>query len=207
MAFWERNRIAVLVASVLAIAGLAGCVQLADPTGLLSLLSGQQDQGDDNSLSGDNSEGDASQDGNVSNQQSESEGDFDSDDHGGVSDDDGDDDQEGDADDDDQEGDADDDDGVSNDPNSGGNSGGVDPNTPGGSGGGSGGDAVAGQTFYNTNNCTGCHGATGSGPPNIRGASASNIFDRLSGARSHPGGTVSGVTQADAENVAAFLSQ
>jgi hypothetical protein len=200
MAFWERKRIAVLVASIVAIAGMVGCVQLADPTGLLSLFAGQQAD-DDSSIGDSNSEGDSSEGGGVSNHEGDSEDDFDSDDDGGASDDDGDDDSEDDND------DGDDDDGVSSDPNSAGNVGGGDPNTPGDTGGGTVGDPAAGQTFYNANNCTACHGATGSGPPNIRGASASNLFDRLSGVRSHPGGTVSGVTQADAENLAAFLSQ
>jgi hypothetical protein len=70
-----------------------------------------------------------------------------------------------------------------------------------------GGDPVAGQAFYNANGCAGCHAADGSGVvgPNIQDATAEEIFANLSGADPHPV-TVAGVTQEDAEDVAAWLN-
>lgn len=69
------------------------------------------------------------------------------------------------------------------------------------------GDATAGATFFSDNNCATCHGADGSGGigPDIRMEDADEIFSRLSGGTSHPGGTVNGVTQQDAADVEAWL--
>lgn len=70
-----------------------------------------------------------------------------------------------------------------------------------------GGDAVSGQAFYESNGCAGCHGADASGGigPSLGGVTAASILENLNGADSHPV-TVDGVTQADAENVAAFVT-
>ena len=73
---------------------------------------------------------------------------------------------------------------------------------------GGGGDAVAGQAFFTANGCAVCHGADATGVigPNLRSVTAADIFARLSGAESHPGGTVAGVTEQDAADVQAWLA-
>ena len=68
------------------------------------------------------------------------------------------------------------------------------------------GDPVAGQAFYMANNCADCHGADAQGPPSLIVASADLIFDKLSGAVSHVGGTVEGVTEQDAADIAAWIA-
>ncbi|MCH7870974.1 MAG: cytochrome c [Planctomycetes bacterium] len=70
-----------------------------------------------------------------------------------------------------------------------------------------GGDAVTGQTFYSDNNCATCHGADASGDigPDLAGKAAGDILDKLDGTVSHGGGTFSGVTQQNADDLAAWL--
>jgi len=74
--------------------------------------------------------------------------------------------------------------------------------------GGNGGDPVAGEAFYNANNCAACHAADGSGGlgPDIRVVSSAEIFANLSGTDPHTGGTVAGVTQDDADDLEAWLA-
>ncbi len=69
-------------------------------------------------------------------------------------------------------------------------------------------DAAAGQAFFEANNCAACHGADASGEvgPSLVGESSADILDRLDGTQSHTGGTVDGVTQQDADNLAAWLA-
>lgn len=73
------------------------------------------------------------------------------------------------------------------------------------------GDPVAGEAFYVANNCAACHCADAGGgcaanAPSIVGEESDEIFGLLSGAEEHPGGTVAGVTQADADDLAAWLA-
>ena len=81
-------------------------------------------------------------------------------------------------------------------------------NTNANGGGMTGGDATAGMAFYTDNGCNVCHGddATGGIGPSLVGVSATEILERNDGTESHPGGTVDGITQADADNVAAFIA-
>lgn len=65
------------------------------------------------------------------------------------------------------------------------------------------GDAEAGKMFYDSNGCSQCHGATGA---NLADVSSTEVFNRLSGATSHPGGTVSGITQDNANDLAAYFA-
>ncbi|MFQ5805666.1 MAG: c-type cytochrome [Phycisphaerae bacterium] len=75
-------------------------------------------------------------------------------------------------------------------------------------GAGNGGDATAGQAFFTNNNCSACHGADASGGfgPSLIGKTAAEILKKLDGTESHTGGTVDGVTQQDADNLAAWLA-
>ena len=84
-----------------------------------------------------------------------------------------------------------------------GTNGGTNGDTNGDTNGGA--DASAGATFYESNNCAICHGADGSTPTNIQSATAASILANLDGTDTHPV-TVTGVTQADADNVAAWLA-
>lgn len=73
------------------------------------------------------------------------------------------------------------------------------------------GDPVAGEAFYTANNCAICHCADAGGgcvanAPNIVGEESDEVFGLLSGAEGHPGGTVAGITQADADDLAAWLA-
>jgi len=171
--------------------GTAGCIEGLDLNSLLNqlltsgILNVDQQQGESNSNDGSNTGSDGSNDAFDDGSGDNSTDDSGNDSGGDVSNDSGDD--------------------SSND--SGDDSGSNGQTDDGGQTGGQTGDATAGQALFQANGCMGCHGADGSGPPNIRGQSASSIFNRLSGAVSHPGGTVSGITQADAEDLAAFLSQ
>jgi hypothetical protein len=74
-------------------------------------------------------------------------------------------------------------------------------------GGNGGGDPANGQALYTGNGCNACHGADGSGPPNIQDATAQEIFDNASedGADTHPL-KVDGLTLEDAEDIAAYLA-
>ena len=70
-------------------------------------------------------------------------------------------------------------------------------------------DATAGQTFYNTNNCAVCHGVDASGGgvgPSLVGESSSDLLEFVDGTTPHTGGTVNGITQEDADNLAAWLN-
>lgn len=71
-----------------------------------------------------------------------------------------------------------------------------------------GGDTGAGEAFYQDNGCAGCHAADASGGvgPSLVGADSATLFDFMSGAETHTGGTVDGVTQTDADNLAAWLA-
>ncbi len=74
-----------------------------------------------------------------------------------------------------------------------------------------GGDPVAGEAFYLANNCAACHcadavGGCAANAPNIVGEESDELFGLLSGAEEHPGGTVAGITQADADDLAAWLA-
>lgn len=69
-------------------------------------------------------------------------------------------------------------------------------------------DPVAGEAFFMDKGCAGCHGADamgveGSGP-NITDTDAATIFDKLSGAVFHAGGTREGVTEQDATDIEAW---
>jgi mono/diheme cytochrome c family protein len=67
------------------------------------------------------------------------------------------------------------------------------------------------QAFYTANNCATCHCADAAGgcvgyAPSIVGEEVDELFSILSGAEGHPGGTVAGVTQVDADDLAAWLA-
>lgn len=66
------------------------------------------------------------------------------------------------------------------------------------------GDASFGEAFFMANSCMNCHGADGSGPPSLLNKEAERIFEKLSGAVSHVGGTFT-VTEQDAADLAAWL--
>jgi hypothetical protein len=68
-----------------------------------------------------------------------------------------------------------------------------------------GGDADAGEAFYNANGCAGCHAADGSGGigPNIQGESAEDIFEILTGGN-HPI-TIADLTVEQAADLEAYL--
>jgi thiosulfate dehydrogenase len=73
------------------------------------------------------------------------------------------------------------------------------------------GDPVAGANFYTANNCAFCHCADAAGgclpgTPPLVDEESGDLFDVLSGADSHTGGTVPGATQQDADNLAAWLA-
>lgn len=71
------------------------------------------------------------------------------------------------------------------------------------------GDAGAGETFYADNGCAVCHGdgAEGGIGPSLLDAGCSTILDILSIAELiHTGGTVDGVTEQDAADLAAWLA-
>lgn len=65
------------------------------------------------------------------------------------------------------------------------------------------GDSAAGKTFFDNNNCADCHASGGAG---LKGVSSTTIFNKLSGATSHGGGTFNGVTQDDANDLAAYFA-
>jgi len=69
------------------------------------------------------------------------------------------------------------------------------------------GDAAAGETFFTSNGCGGCHGADANGGfgPSLHGVPADEIFQKLSGAVSHVGGTFD-VTEQDAADVEAYIA-
>lgn len=70
------------------------------------------------------------------------------------------------------------------------------------------GNPTAGEAFYIANGCGACHGVSAEGGvgPALVGAACALIFDKLTGADTHVGGTVDGVTQTDTENLAAWLA-
>jgi len=68
--------------------------------------------------------------------------------------------------------------------------------------------ADAGAAFYAASGCSSCHGTTGGGAmqgPGIRGDKAADLLSFMNGSGMHSGGSVEGVTAADAENLEAFL--
>jgi len=67
------------------------------------------------------------------------------------------------------------------------------------------GDAAAGETYFTANGCGGCHGADAQGPPSLVGKTAAEIYDKLSGAVSHAGGTRE-VTEQDAADLEAYIA-
>ncbi len=74
-----------------------------------------------------------------------------------------------------------------------------------------GGDPVAGEAFYAANNCAACHCDDATGgciptAPSLVGEESDAIFSRLSGAEAHTGPPVEGVTQEDADDLAAWLA-
>lgn len=74
--------------------------------------------------------------------------------------------------------------------------------------GGEAGDPAAGQAFYEANNCALCHGANAEGTiigEALVGEEAGTILDQLSAGTDHTGEAVDGVTQEDADNLAAWL--
>ena len=71
-------------------------------------------------------------------------------------------------------------------------------------------DSVAGEAFFMANGCVGCHaadamGVEGSGP-DISDTDAATIFDKLSGAVFHVGGTREGVTEQNSLDVEAWIA-
>lgn len=68
------------------------------------------------------------------------------------------------------------------------------------------GDPVAGEAYYTANNYAACHGADTTGPPSLIGVEADRILEKLDGSISHVGGTVDGVTEQDAADLAAGLA-
>ncbi len=71
-----------------------------------------------------------------------------------------------------------------------------------------GGDAVAGETWYGANGCAACHGAGGNDgfAADLTGAAAATILEKNDGTQTHGGPVIDGITQADADNVAAWLA-
>jgi mono/diheme cytochrome c family protein len=67
------------------------------------------------------------------------------------------------------------------------------------------GDPVAGEATYMANGCNACHGDDAAGPPSLVGATADTIFDKVSGAESHGGGTFDGITADDAADIVAWV--
>jgi len=70
------------------------------------------------------------------------------------------------------------------------------------------GDAAAGEAFYADNGCAACHGDGADGGvvgPSLLDTTCATIFDKLSGNDTHVGGTVDGVTEQDAADLAAWL--
>jgi len=69
-------------------------------------------------------------------------------------------------------------------------------------------DPVAGETFFITNGCAICHGpdATGGFGPSLVDVEAARIFEHISGAETHTGGTVDGATLEDAEDIEAWIA-
>jgi len=64
------------------------------------------------------------------------------------------------------------------------------------------GDAAAGRTFMENDTCLTCH----SDPPaNLAGKDCTTVYDKLSGAVSHVGGTRT-ITEQDAADIAAYLA-
>ena len=70
------------------------------------------------------------------------------------------------------------------------------------------GTAATGEAFYAANGCANCHGANANDgfAPSLVGASCSLLFDKMSGAVSHNGGTAEGVTEQDAADLEAWLA-
>ena len=69
------------------------------------------------------------------------------------------------------------------------------------------GDPVVGATFYADNGCALCHGENAEGGigPTLVGEECAELFDVMSGAATHTGGTVADVTEQDAADLAAWL--
>ena len=70
------------------------------------------------------------------------------------------------------------------------------------------GTAATGEVFYMANGCANCHGpnANDGFAPSLVGASCDLLFDTMIGTVSHSGGTVDGVTQQDAADLADWLA-
>ena len=70
------------------------------------------------------------------------------------------------------------------------------------------GDAAVGETFYADNGCANCHGANANDgfAPDLVAAECSTLFDKMSGNTPHDGGTVDGVTEQEAADLAAWLA-
>lgn len=71
-------------------------------------------------------------------------------------------------------------------------------------------DVVSGEAYFMARGCANCHaadaaGVEGSGP-SITGTNATTIFDKLSGAVFHVGGTRPGVTEQDSLDVEAWIA-
>jgi len=87
----------------------------------------------------------------------------------------------------------------------------VDEPTDGGGGGGTTGDVAAGEAFYNANTCAICHcadavGECVPGSPALIGTKAQSLLSKNDGTEAHVGGTVEGITQQDADDMAAWLA-
>ena len=71
------------------------------------------------------------------------------------------------------------------------------------------GDPVTGEAFYTANGCAACHGDDASGGlvgPSLIGEACGDLYDVMSGNVTHTGGTVDGVTEQDAADLAAWLA-